>query len=774
MLAAAPRVIALAVSLALLHAGAAHAGPLPQTGQFVAGSGSISGGGQALTINQTSTRGVIDWHSFSIGAGRSVTFNNGSGATLNRVTGGDPSVIMGRLLATGSVYLINPQGVLVGPGGVVSTGGRFVASSLDVNNNAFMQGGPLTFSGGGNGAVVNLGQIGSSGGDVFLVSRLSVSNNGSIDAPQGSAELAAGQQVLLNDSSAGRQVFVQAGSHGAVLNAGAIRAAQVSLQAADGNVFALAGNHAAIRASGTALRDGHVWLVADQGTVHAHEAISAVNANGSGGTVETTGSALDIVGANVSAGLWKLGSPTFTLDGSNAATLASNLGNGTAVDVEATGAHGQSGNLQVSSNVQWSGGASLTLGAAHDVTIAPNATIRNSGTGDLTLRADANAVDNRGSVINHGTIDWSASKGFVSMLYDMKGSYTPGTILANAAWKPAQFSGLVTQVTAYKLVNNLTDLQNVSQDLAGNYALGTNIDASSTFTTPFTPIAASSATPFTGQFDGMGHTIANLSISTATYTVDTPLGLFGVTGPGSVVRNVGVTNAEVGNPFGIFGALAGVNYGLITYAYSSGDVRNLSVTGYVGGLVGENYGTVERSWSSAGVGSQTVLGGLVGLNAGTITQSYATGGVGGGSHGQVGGLVGVNSGTISESYATGGASSLLGAAGLVFENTKTGVIKQSFAAEPVGGGPPLAEYAGVVAANDGTIANNVYWDAQVSGRPHAVYIGTGKAPPDSNGLTTSQMGMASSYDSSWNFSTAGAWAIPSGAVYPVLRWQLTQ
>ncbi|MFM0167902.1 hypothetical protein [Paraburkholderia sediminicola] len=166
-------------------------------------------------------------------------------------------------------------------------------------------------------------------------------------------------------------------------------------------------------ASGTALRDGHVWLVADRGTVHAHGAISAVNADGSGGTVETTGSALDIVGANVSAGLWKLGSPTFTLDGSNAATLASNLGNGTSVDVEATGANGQSGNLQVNSNMQWSGGASLTLGAAHNVTTAPNVTIRNTGTGDLTLRADANAVDNGGSVINHGTIDWSASKGSV-------------------------------------------------------------------------------------------------------------------------------------------------------------------------------------------------------------------------------------------------------------------------------------------------------------------------------------------------------------------------
>ena len=58
--------------------------------------------------------------------------NNGAGATLSRVTGIDRSVIDGRLNATGSFYLINPQGVLIGTRGVVTTGGRFVASTLDL------------------------------------------------------------------------------------------------------------------------------------------------------------------------------------------------------------------------------------------------------------------------------------------------------------------------------------------------------------------------------------------------------------------------------------------------------------------------------------------------------------------------------------------------------------------------------------------------------------------------------------------------------------------
>ncbi|MGF6934372.1 large exoprotein involved in heme utilization and adhesion [Paraburkholderia sp. UCT70] len=64
------------------------------------GQGATTSGTTSLTIDQSSSRGVIDWHSFSIGNGNTVAFNNGSGASLNRVTGGDPSSILGKLTAT--------------------------------------------------------------------------------------------------------------------------------------------------------------------------------------------------------------------------------------------------------------------------------------------------------------------------------------------------------------------------------------------------------------------------------------------------------------------------------------------------------------------------------------------------------------------------------------------------------------------------------------------------------------------------------------------------
>ncbi|WP_454915967.1 two-partner secretion domain-containing protein [Xanthobacter sediminis] len=71
-----------------------------------------------------------------------LAFDNGAGATLNRVLGNVPSGIDGRLTATGSVYLVNPAGVAVGSTGAVATGGSFVASTHDVTDKDFLNGGP--------------------------------------------------------------------------------------------------------------------------------------------------------------------------------------------------------------------------------------------------------------------------------------------------------------------------------------------------------------------------------------------------------------------------------------------------------------------------------------------------------------------------------------------------------------------------------------------------------------------------------------------------------
>ena len=77
-----------------------------------------------LTINQGSDRLIINWRDFSIAAGETTKFVQPSAhsAALNRVMSGNPSRIFGNLEANGKVFLINPNGVLVGKGGVPKRG----------------------------------------------------------------------------------------------------------------------------------------------------------------------------------------------------------------------------------------------------------------------------------------------------------------------------------------------------------------------------------------------------------------------------------------------------------------------------------------------------------------------------------------------------------------------------------------------------------------------------------------------------------------------------
>ncbi|MGV8998206.1 MAG: beta strand repeat-containing protein [Parvibaculaceae bacterium] len=268
------------------------AGALPSGGQVVAGDVSITApSANEVLVSQTSGKGVVNWTDFSVGQGNSVQFNNGSGATLNRVTGATVSSIDGRLSATGSVYLINANGVIVGSTGVINTGGSFVASTLDTLDADFLDGGDTTFKGGSKAAIVNYGKVGSLGGDVALIAA-KVDNEGTIEAQNGTAALAAGYEVLMRDAALadGKFVVKVGGSDTEARNGGALKAADAELRANDGNVYALSGNLGGfVRADGVSTSDGHVFLTAEGGTVTVDSTVSAKNADGSGGLIVATG-----------------------------------------------------------------------------------------------------------------------------------------------------------------------------------------------------------------------------------------------------------------------------------------------------------------------------------------------------------------------------------------------------------------------------------------------------------------------------------------------------
>ncbi|HET7085992.1 MAG TPA: YDG domain-containing protein [Rhizomicrobium sp.] len=169
---------------------AADAGPLlPSGGTVAAGDASIlQNSSSATVVQQQSGKAVINWQSFSVGAGASVTFQQpGSAAiTLNRVTGASPSAINGSLLANGQVWLVNGNGVLFGPNSQVNVGG-LLATTSDIQDGDFMAGRYQfgTPSSNPDAQVVNQGSIKAATGGSVVLSAGRVVNEGMIAAKLG-------------------------------------------------------------------------------------------------------------------------------------------------------------------------------------------------------------------------------------------------------------------------------------------------------------------------------------------------------------------------------------------------------------------------------------------------------------------------------------------------------------------------------------------------------------------------------------------------------------
>lgn len=174
----------------------------PEGGQVVAGSATVAGEGTGnLTVYQTTPNAIINWNSFSIGAGEQTTFvqPTAQSVTLNRVVGTDPSQILGSLSANGIVILVNRNGILFGSTSTVDAAG-LVASTHDIGNQAFMAGGTLRFdqSGEPGASVVNEGRISVRNAGLAAFVAPHVRNDGVIVANMGRVALGAGNAFTLD------------------------------------------------------------------------------------------------------------------------------------------------------------------------------------------------------------------------------------------------------------------------------------------------------------------------------------------------------------------------------------------------------------------------------------------------------------------------------------------------------------------------------------------------------------------------------------------------
>ena len=185
--------------LSALSASPSHA--LPQNGAVVGGSATVSQPNTTtLNINQTSGNAIINWQGFNIGANESVKYiqPSNSSIALNRVTGVDPTYIYGLLSGNGQVWVINPNGLLVGPGATVQTG-SFLASTMNITNDNFMSGKyMLSNTPNSQATIVNQGNIQAANGGYVMLVAPSVTNSGSIVANMGTVHLASGDAVTLS------------------------------------------------------------------------------------------------------------------------------------------------------------------------------------------------------------------------------------------------------------------------------------------------------------------------------------------------------------------------------------------------------------------------------------------------------------------------------------------------------------------------------------------------------------------------------------------------
>ncbi|QKY04749.1 filamentous hemagglutinin N-terminal domain-containing protein [Janthinobacterium lividum] len=282
-------------ALALLLAGcfgAAQANPaLPQV---VNGQATFNQQGNIFSITNTPNT-IINWQSFSIHAGEITRFiqQNGNSAVLNRITGQDPSKILGALESNGKVFLINPNGIVFGQGAKVDVNG-LVASSLGMTNEDFLAGKRQFTAGSVAGGVSNAGLIqAGKGGQVLLIAP-NVENTGIITAPNGEVILAAGRSVQLADPGNPQlRVLVSAPADQA-LNLGQIIAQGGSI----GMAGALVSQRGVLNANSAVVgENGRIVLKASgKALLEAGSVTSATGAVGKGGDIQVLGELLGLLG----------------------------------------------------------------------------------------------------------------------------------------------------------------------------------------------------------------------------------------------------------------------------------------------------------------------------------------------------------------------------------------------------------------------------------------------------------------------------------------------
>lgn len=750
-------------ALTLPHAYAE--GPLPAGARVSAGSAAIETSGKTTTIKQNTDKAIIDWTSFSIGKGYEVNFlqPGSTSAVLNRVTGDTTSILAGTLTANGQVYLINPNGIAITSDGIVNVGGGFVSSTLDIDNDDFLNG-RLTFTGTGKSAgISNAGivQVGR-GGYAALIGG-SVRNDGLVAVPLGQIGLAAGEQVTLDFSGDG---FLQVALPTDAMGDGPLVDSPGTLSASGGMVLmtaALAREAArnTINLSGvveaTAI-DGHDGAIiirgGENGTVNISGRLSATSEQGKGGIIQVTGKDIVLSGATVDAsGALGGGSVRIGGDWQGAETLQT--AETTRIDADATlradaTAEGDGGDVVVWSDKLTTFDGLITArgagsGKGGDAEVSGKVKLAYTGYTDLSATngtfgnllldpynltiseatdASMSGFDAAGndSVLNVSTLTTALSGANVTVTTGVSGAQSgyirvlapivwsaDTTLSLDAAQDIAFFADIIATGDSAGLMlaygGDYVFLNGSSATLSGDHAsLIINGDAY-TLLHSMTEIDAIDTMGLAGHYalaesiDASSFTYAGAVAGTH---ADPFTGVF--TGLGHVISGLTINAGNTTSYTGLFGD-------------NQGTLRDIGLTGgnliagdHTGALAGYSDGTIKNVWSSVDVTGSSILGGLVGQNDGTIQNAHVTGEVSGTI--AVGGLVGYNFGNITNVYTTGNVSGSANSIGGLVGDYADGILTNGYALGDVSGSHNVG---GLIGDLSGGSVSIVHADGDVSG-----------------------------------------------------------
>ena len=321
------------------------------------------------------------------------------------------------------------------------------------------------------------------------------------------------------------------------------------------------------------------------------------------------------------------------------------------------------------------------------------------------------------------------------------------------------------------IINSCLELQDMNNNLDGNYALSVDLNCYNTITwnngAGFRSIGPNSTAKFTGSFDGRNKKIYSLYMYQPAVNY---IGLFGYSS--GTISNIGLIDSNIyGKNY--VGTLAGISKGPIFNSYSTGTVIGSS---WIGGLIGYSSGgtyngSISNSYSSGFVIGGSTAGGLVGYSTGYISNSYSDADVFGTFN--IGGLAGSSGGVVINTYSTGDASGTNTVGGLL--GGFYGSVMNSFATGSVSDVISSGGAIGYCGSTGGTYSN-IWW---FNSKSNCRYVGLNDFCT-SNSTCTKASSANDFFDTTqdvydlnipyWTFGSDANW-IARDNNYPILSWQ---